>query len=711
MSDDETITGTATDGGDLVFDGTYYDYRDAEGNRGLKMWVPPDTRPLRGILFHGNPGGSGDTRNVTRDMQLRQFAARYDLAIMGVYHYPGRTVYGETGRQIIQALDDWAAMGVHPEIAHLPMIARGSSNAGVTAYAMACLVPERMICFTPNVGPRYGSAEVTEAVRRVPGWMHVGPTDPFFKAGMEETRALFAEHRPRGALWAWDAEQGKGHEIRHIDDVDMAFYVWALEHRLPTDADGRDGLIQLREVAEESGWLADPDSWEDGITHIASWADYDRDRDRAVWLANEDMAFLYRAIASYDNPLSINIRGVEAVRNEYGEGTLLRSVGGNVLEPGREVTVDCDAAGMPGWTKIEFYDGARLLGTVRPGEPTSCTFTVDGDRKVYALTALGYTADGERRTSYPKHFIVKDPRIDAALQAQRAEELTPPPMPPRPEPGATAAEAGVDGPAVEGGPRTLVAYGLTAEMERSFTRNGRISPFWSRIEGDDSIAVVDRRRHSTQAKGEAGGDDDVRLIVKAAYSRAGLYLYYEVADDQAAPPEGLDDAIDMHLARYSAEKLWSMDPPRAAWAKPFEYCLSLHAIQYQVPFGNGEQRPETIGWNFPDPYVIARREMPFEQAAAQYGIQVDVGRTTDGRRTMEWFLPWHMVGHGPAMDEPEVGRRFALVLGYNDADPGDGGAGAESLRWPAGVDPWAYPASDGPEGSPWGDLVIGPALD
>ena len=142
----DLLKAPATDGGQLQFDGVYYDYRDAKAQKAIKMWVPPGDAPIRGMLFHGNPGGGGgDTRNLARDANLQEFAARHRFAIVGVTWFPGGRVYNETGKAILQAFDDWAKLGRHPEIANLPIIARGSSNAGVTAYSLACLAPQRSI--------------------------------------------------------------------------------------------------------------------------------------------------------------------------------------------------------------------------------------------------------------------------------------------------------------------------------------------------------------------------------------------------------------------------------------------------------------------------------------------------------------------------------------------------------------------------------------
>lgn len=185
-----------SEGGYLSYDGVFYNWVDAEGRKGMKCWVPPEAEPVRGIIIHGKPGsgGGGDTRSKTRDRALQEFAARFDFGIIGVTWFEGPDVYPEkTGLTILRVLEEWAAFGRHPELKNVPLIARGNSNSALFTYGLAALIPERIICFTPNVGPWYEHAEISDAFLQVPGILHVGPNDPFFTNGMADTEALFEE--------------------------------------------------------------------------------------------------------------------------------------------------------------------------------------------------------------------------------------------------------------------------------------------------------------------------------------------------------------------------------------------------------------------------------------------------------------------------------------------------------------------------------------
>ena len=705
----------AFDGGQVRFDGTYYDFRAKNGIQQIKMWVPPGPDPIRGALFHGNPGGYGDTRNIPRDPQLQEFAARHGFAIIGVTSFPGGQVYNELARVVIAAMDDWAKLGFHPEIANLPLIARGSSNAGVTAYSLACYVPERMICFTPNVGPRYTPPSPPDAALKVPALLHVGTEDPFFRDGVERTRQLFADARPRGALWAWTAEQGKGHEIGHIDDIDMEFYDTCIALRLPPDADPRRGPVALREIPQDQGWLADPASWKSGITHVAPWSDYAGDKSAACWLPTQDIAFLYRAVATYDNPLKVNVRDVAAVENPNASGVFLQSVGGNVVEPGRRLVVECDASGFADWTRLELRDGARKLGEVKRGQVPRWELVVEPQRTVYALVVLGHDGAGRTRTSFPTHFLVRDPAVTARLAAQREAREALPPRGPRPAWGSSAAREapGRTDASAHAADSVLVAYALTAEHESQFAVDGKMSPFWSAFGLEHDRVVLNVADHLVQPEDmgqptkPAG---DVHVTVRAARSRAGLYLLFGVEDDDFVAPRGLEDSIDFHLARLSSKDIWAGDPA-AVFVKRESWAMVLSGDQFQLNMGNAANPPTHVFRNYPDPWDIVRTEDDFATARERYGILVDIGPLLNGRRAVEWFIPWDYVGVGGQVSEPATGRRLGLSLGYNDHDTGEHERDQfDRLRWPNRVDPWGQAGDKGPNPSPWGDLEMGPPL-
>lgn len=681
----------AFDGGDVVFDGSFYDYRDPVAQKSITLWVPPNVKAVRGVLFHGNPGFNGDTRPMTRDRALQEFAARFDFGIAGVHWFPGGQVRTQTGKVILEVFHDWAKFGVHPELANVPFIARGSSNAGVTAFGLLCVAPERMICITPNVGPSYGALPVPAETLGVPALMHIGPNDPFFQMGVKETAELFAYVRPLDPLWAWDAEQGKKHEIRHIDDVDMVYYETCIHLRLPVDADPKQGPVKLNALRRQDGWLADSSTWSgrrDGGTMIAPYAKYSGDAYRAVWLPNQETAVLYRAISSYNNPLTLTINDLKDVENPNASGTYLRSVGGNVLDPDTTIVLTCQPEKDLKFDKIEFCGATGKIGEALAGKPLQCPVKLDGARAAHAFVATATRADGSVVTSYPVHVIVRDPAISAKLDAQ-AKQYNDDRVPPD---AATPLAKDVQPVPAIGSNAMLIANSISDKEEADLNLLAdKLPACWSQTEQRDHT-VITAAMDANHGKGAA------EVTVQAVYSASGLYLNF-LATYPAGTTPAADDGTDFHIARDSSTEIWAGTPREYRFSSA-AYSLALSECQYQANFGTPEKPESTLRRTYPKPFTMFLPQTVSDEKARQdYGIVVKRYLVSDHQRAMTWFIPWAYVGRPGPMTKPPVGTRLGLVLGYNQTET--------KLRWPNGVDPWAHAVEKGPNPNPWGDLVIG----
>lgn len=119
------------------------------------------------------------------------------------------------------------------------------------------------------------------------------------------------------------------------------------------------------------------------------------DLGHSSWLQNEDIAFIYRAYATHNNPLAITSPG------PCGPGT-------PAVDPGSSVPITVDATKFPNWTKLEFYDGATKLGTITtaPAQFTATNLTPG----YHVFSALGTDAQGNLRTSNPVLVVVRCPQ-------------------------------------------------------------------------------------------------------------------------------------------------------------------------------------------------------------------------------------------------------------------------------------------------------------
>jgi len=196
------------------------------------------------------------------------------------------------------------------------------------------------------------------------------------------------EHRPKGALWGWMAVPGGGHERNGQEVLSMPMLDAAVRLRYPTDGDVRKGPVMLRPVDPKSGWIADNRTWKSGLTVITPARDFKGDLAKSSWLLNEDLAFIYRAYATYSRPLKIT-----SPRNTPDNAQDL------VWDAGSSVTIVVDDSRFPGWKKLELYDGAKKVDELAKGK---AEFIVKDLKAGYhALSVLGTDGKGNIWPSNP----------------------------------------------------------------------------------------------------------------------------------------------------------------------------------------------------------------------------------------------------------------------------------------------------------------------
>jgi hypothetical protein len=715
---------TLENGDQVSWDGNYYDFRDARGVRMIKLWIPPDVRPVKGVFISGHGGGGGDSRNFARDENLRALAMRLGFAVAGIHNFPGRRVYEEGAPVFFEALNEFASLGHHPELAYLPFVMYGSSNGGASTYGFVNYAPERAICFVANVSAGYVPEVPVAGAMEVPGIFIMGEFDALIgQRGIQRTRDLLAYARDKGALWCW-ANELKGHEDGFSFDIYMKLVEQAVIARYPEKADPSSGALSLRKLREKDGWLVDQESWASGLTRIAPYDGYKGEKGKAGWVLNQDLAYVYRALATYHNPLKINVKEFDRTYNPNTDPGTMFSLGGPVANPGERITLLCDTEELPDWEKIEFFDGARNLGEVKKGREPRIEIELEAGVQVYCLSALGTLPDGSLRASDPMHFFVRDPALDWRREAGLPlfhGDLS----------RGGSRNAGKDVPCSDPDPNdsVLVAYGLDAAMEGQFSSTDqKPAAFWSLIDDDKDRLELKQRRNG--ARGSAFNfvlTHDCNMEVRAAYGADGIYLLLEINDDNhvAWPNElagteneqfYLDfDAVDLLIDSRSVAELSSPEAASSFVSRSFG--LTFTTRQYQVACGTEKERPEGFKRAKADPWDFHGVYYPFEEAKKHFGIEIENLSVGPFHKAQEWFIPWSEYGDG-FDGEPEGGTRLAFTAGFNDRDEGEhfppgvnssGGTvkASNALRWIGRTDPWG---SDSPPFA-WGEIELGKMLE
>lgn len=397
-----------------------YDYDDRT-TRNYTVVIPEELTTVRGLLVHGCYSG-GDSRYDWKSCEYyRQFMHLHGFAYVGCTNTSGsgrpapRTAEDSAQarhRVIYTAFEDTiqviAAASDHPEMVNAPYAGVGFSAGGGFALNLMAFAPEKTIAAVSYCAPYLFKRRITgppsDELLHVPAIAITGEKEGFNvplgpdvdpATGPARIDEVFLPYRPQGATYAWLERQGQGHNYfeNRQDVLGMPFLDAAVRARYPKDGDVTKEPLKLNKVDSATGWIADHTTWQGGLTRIVPASEFTSDKGHSSWLPNKDLAFIYRAYSTYDNPLTIT-----------SPGDCWPTM--PVLEPGSSVPIIVDAAKFPNWKTIAFYDGARKLGEVTHGAATQFTAT-DLTPGYHVFSVLATDNTGNVRTADPKLVIVK----------------------------------------------------------------------------------------------------------------------------------------------------------------------------------------------------------------------------------------------------------------------------------------------------------------
>lgn len=377
---------------------TVYDYTDPATKR-FRVVIPDGMKTVRGLLVECNYAGGDSRADWTFCTYYREFMHLHDFALVAsAGEIPHRRAF-QAFRECLQMVGD---VSKHPELVNAPYVAVGFSAGGGFASTLMTMDPDRTIA-VGILGARYNfdgiSRPAPANVLSIPSVLITGEkeklNDPAVD-GRYKVEEVFVPNRPLGGELAWMERQGIGHEYdeNRQDLLVMPLLDLAVRTRYPKDGDPAKGPVRLRRIDPASGWIADNSTWKSGLTKIIPARQFKGDLAHSSWLQNEDIAFIYRAYATYDNPLTITSPG------PCGPGT-------PAIAPGSNVTITVDTGRFPNWRKLEFFDGARRLGvaTSAPAQLIATNLTPG----YHVFSVPGTDAEGNVRTSNPVMVVVRKP--------------------------------------------------------------------------------------------------------------------------------------------------------------------------------------------------------------------------------------------------------------------------------------------------------------
>jgi hypothetical protein len=383
---------------------TVYDYTDPATKK-FCVVIPEDLKTVRGFLVECNYAGGDSRQDWTFCSYYREFMHLHDFALVAS---AGDIPHVTAFQAFRNCLQEVSVDSKHPELINAPYAALGISAGGGFASTLITRDPDRTIAagiiearynFTaflpPNPPP---AAAVLDSALAIPSVLVSGGkhNPPDIQTGVfKMVDEVFVPFRPKGAEYAWMVLPKYGHEYaeNRQDLLIMPLMDLAVRTRYPEDGDVTRGPIKLLSIDPATGWVADNTTWKDALTKIVPAKGFNGDLGHSSWLQNEDIAFIYRAYATHNNPLTITSPG------PCGPGT-------PAVDPGSKVTIAVDAGKFPDWRQMAFYDGAKKLGEITQGAATQFTAThLTPGYHVFSVLAT----DAERtvRTSDPVMVVVR----------------------------------------------------------------------------------------------------------------------------------------------------------------------------------------------------------------------------------------------------------------------------------------------------------------
>jgi hypothetical protein len=178
-------------------------------------------------------------------------------------------------------------------------------------------------------------------------------------------------------------EEGEGHSFGRSVPLFLLHFQHALDQRLPP------GAAKILPVDPQRAWLADNTTWHDGIAKILPAAGFQGDATHLSWLLDGDVAYVYRGVATYGNPL------------------LLARTAGHGVEyfADEPVVMECADFGAGEWKSVALYDGSKRIAEITPRRPRVALPAQKPG--VHAGVLIGERPDGSLRTSWPVAWIVR----------------------------------------------------------------------------------------------------------------------------------------------------------------------------------------------------------------------------------------------------------------------------------------------------------------
>lgn len=276
----------------------------------FNLWIPEEIKPtdrIRAVLCATAYSASEE---LFTNADWRAWAPREKVAIM-LYDLKRPTEKlnlakeEPAARAILAALEHYASVTSHPELAYAGIIPTGTSQGGWQAVAFSCWIPDRVICAVPyheSTPVRNPLLNQNPAGWRVPMLHCMGAGDNL----SDQINPWVLSARAHRALWGTYLQAGLAHPNPGRAPGEQAFILEWIKHFIDTrvPATVPASPYTLAPVAESSGWLASYEMVAGtkerrlSKTHIDSYSNFSGNKRTAVWFPTEALARRWQTLYS-----------------------------------------------------------------------------------------------------------------------------------------------------------------------------------------------------------------------------------------------------------------------------------------------------------------------------------------------------------------------------------------------------------------------------
>jgi hypothetical protein len=334
----------------------------------VNLWLPKGVKTLRAaVVFPSDPRVGAE--NLSWIETCRPLAAaQIGMELQDMNRNSRETILKNA---LLATLTQFAGESGHPELITAPLFFTGMSRGGVWSASLAKMMPQRTLGYANVCG--WVQDPEPAALHTVPALFVLGSVEDDFHM-LKNISTEYDPARRRGAQWTLALQWELAHEFGIAYTLAIPFFEWTVRARL--SGDRRNAGPVLKTLREQDGWLGDRGTWDGNFAVIAPWAKYTKDRSAAVWLPNQYLACVWRALQSRDAPLRLDAAvgdGTERLLPR-GSGKPRRLVVSHSASVTLEAILSPTVSAAPLIKSVQFFDGDRAIGKAVPVPPWRTTW-------------------------------------------------------------------------------------------------------------------------------------------------------------------------------------------------------------------------------------------------------------------------------------------------------------------------------------------------